>query len=284
MSYTVSIISSHPAYQNWRIQTSDEQIRDAGFLGELRDTIIPDFAKAAGVNLNGLSENGFRFIVDVLPGEHSAIINLLAGDDAPNPNPQDWTTARPTSWDPTQPVPFFEMSAEAAKAKLQTMKFGNRIFNVDGEDKVFGVVDGDPKADTHFLMLTRHPYATMVAEGFTDDLWLRYFMGAYGILKTLGVENQQYRFVANFGMGFQMSPRVHMHVLSSPQGLPGTFPEEYGFTVGSGGIILAPAGSAVHRMIIELIEERRRMTGFAPEKVSKRKELDNEIADLLKSI
>lgn len=239
-------------------------------VAELRATILPNFMRQTGIQ--NLTERGLRIAVDIekngLPRVH-----LMAGPDVAAQNPQDWLTAS-EKWDPTASGLFFEKCAAAAQDGLAKMAFGNSMLYVGEEKDIFGVMDGDPKADIHFLILSASVFGNVMDDNFTADHLSRFVETAHHLCQRLGIINQPIRFVANTGTGFQMGPRIHMHVMSAQAGLPSLFPVDYGFTVGAGGIIAAPPHSQKHNEVISLIEERLGIKGFSPEAAMLRKGID----------
>jgi diadenosine tetraphosphate (Ap4A) HIT family hydrolase len=249
-------------------------------VAELRDSLLPDFMAQAGIK--ALTKTGLRIAVDILPNE-PPVVQLMAGDNVPAQNPQDWLSAS-VCWDPTAPAIFFERCTEAARAGLEKMAFGNRMLYAGEQREVFGVVDGDPKLETHFLVLASSVFGNIMDQGFTSAQLNQFFETAFVLCRQLGILNQPIRYVANTGTGFQVGPRVHLHVLSDRRGLPSMFPSDYGFSVGAGGTIISPTESSAHLDIVDLIGQRQQIKGFSPEAKTARQELDARLLDKLESI
>ena len=239
-------------------------------VAELREIILPDFV--AQVGIREMTESGLRLSVDITR-KGSPLVQLMAGPDVAAQNPQDWMSPS-VVWNPNAPALFFERCAEAAKEGLDRMAFGNKMLYADEQRDVFGVVDGDPKSETHFLVLGRAVFGNIMDQGFTADHLNRFFETAFQLCRQLGILDQQIRFVANTGTGFQVGPRVHMHVISSRESLPSMFPVDYGFKVVAGGTIVSSEGYAVHDEVIALIEKRRGIGGFTEKAKMERMALD----------
>ncbi len=225
---------------------------------ELRIKLLPDFMAQAGIQ--DLTERGLRISVDITRN-NSPVVQLMAGPDVPAQNPQDWLSPS-VPWNPKSPALFFERCAEAAKAGSDKMAFGNRMLYAGGQRDIFGVVDGDPKLETHFLILAQAEHGNVMDQGFSADHLIRFFEIAYELCRQLGILDQPIRYVANTGTGFQVGPRVHMHVLSAKGKLPSMFPVDYGFNVTTGGTIVSPEGSAPHAEVVDLIGKRLQIKGF----------------------
>jgi len=240
---------------------SGGHLRSREAVTELRDVFLPDFMKRAG--LKDLTENGFRLALDIRQPD-SPVIHLMAGTSVAPQNPHDWLSKSLERWDPAAPAPFFEKCAEAARKGEETMAFGNQMLYAEGSRGIFGVLDGDPKSETHFLVLAAQTFGTIMDKGFTVNHLNRFFETAFQICQQLGILEQHTRFVINTGTGFQVGPRVHMHVLSAKTGLPSMFPVDYGFEVSGDGMILQPAGSAKHGEVIDVIKARQQIEGFSP--------------------
>jgi diadenosine tetraphosphate (Ap4A) HIT family hydrolase len=245
---------------------------------ELRETWLPAFLEKAGIN--NLTEKGFRLSVDI-GLTRPPVVQLMAGPDVPAQCPQDWRSPS-VVWAPFAPAAFFEQSAEAAKkgAATMPMPFGNRML-YSGERKdylgtnFFGVVDGDPKAPTHFLVLAAESFGNIL--NLSNESLCRFFEAAFALCQRMETRAQPIKYVTNIGTGFQVGPRVHMHVLSSPGKLPSIFPTDYGFQVGKGGTITSPPASPEHDAVIDLIERRKQVKGFSPEAKAERGKIDLEL-------
>ncbi len=248
-------------------------------IGDLRENVVPAFMLLAGVT--DLTQTGFRMVVDITPPVKPTI-HLVAGVGVPNLSPQDWRTPQTTSWNPQDEAPFFDSCAEAAGESLEQMKFGLGMLYAGDERDVFGVYDGDPKAKTHFLMLAAQRFGTMVDEEFTAKHWVKFFQNTYKILESLGLTNQPTRYIVNSGAGYQLAPRLHMHVQNSKGSMPRIFPHDYDFEIFPDGTILAPVGSSKHAAVIALIDQRQTIEGFSNEAIAQRKEIDQKILDALK--
>lgn len=257
------------------ISARDTDLRKPAYLRNLKNKLIPGFLRLAGIKK--LSKNGMRMVIDVV--DNNATIHLMAGSATPNPCPQDWLEPRGTVWDPKDKnaQKFFIIASQHASEGKEKTLADLKIFHTDADKEVFGVENGDPKAETHFLMLTTENFATMIHQGFSDKLWSKYFEGAYQILRTLGVQGQPTRFVVNFGMGFQATPRVHMHVQVSPKGLTSLDPKDYGFMVNDDGSVKAPEGSQEHQVVIDLFNKRKKEGGFDPLHKAIRRAIDMEM-------
>jgi diadenosine tetraphosphate (Ap4A) HIT family hydrolase len=138
-------------------------------------------------------------------------------------------------------------------------------------------MDGDPKAETHFLVLATETFGNIMDNGFTADHLNNFFEVAYKLCQQLGILGQHVRLVANTGTGFQQSPRVHMHVSSARAGLPSMFPVDYGFSVAENGTVVAPANSSGHQTILELIIQRGKVQGFSPEAKAEKLRIDEQL-------
>lgn len=254
---------------------------DAGLLRDFKSSVLPAFMEQAGIT--DLRENGFRMIVNIGDQVKPTEIHLISGENVPAFCPQDWLSL-PLTWDPDAPAPFFELCAEAARAKQPTMKFGNRLFHVDGLEGAFGVTDGDPKVENHLLVLAIERFATMADPAFTVEYWQKFFSCAERIIKTLELENNPTRYIANFGNNFQAGPRVHMHIHNSSSGLLSPFPQDYGFLVGDQGIISAPDNSPKHQQVVDLIKQGLQINGFSTEAKAEKAGIDKKILNLTKSL
>jgi len=259
--------------QNQQLQGPGGHLGSRAAVAELRNKILPDFMAQAGIQ--DLTEKGLRLAVDIPQGE-KPIIHLIAGPNVAAQCAQDWLSPA-VPWNPQAPAAFFERCAEAARNGAKRMAFGNQMLYVSDRREVFGVMDGDPKATTHFLILATDVFGNVMDKGFTAEHLNAFFETAFQLCEQFGIINQPVRFIANTGTGFQVGPRVHLHVLSSPEGLPSMFPVDYGFSVAESGIIVSPSGSPAHDRIIDLIKERQQIKGFTEEAKSKRKELDQTI-------
>ncbi|MDD5382833.1 MAG: HIT domain-containing protein [Candidatus Margulisbacteria bacterium] len=246
-------------------------LRSREAVAELREELLPDFSAQAGIQ--ELTERGLRMSVDIARNS-SPVIQLIAGPDVAAQSPQDWLSPS-VVWNPNAPALFFERCAEAAADGADKMAFGNKMLYADKQREFFGVVDGDLKAETHFLVLARAAFGNILDHGFTADHLNRFFETAFQICKQLGILDQQIRFIANTGTGFQVGPRVHMHVLSSRESLPSMFPVDYGFSVVAGGTIVSPEGSAIHDEVIALIGKRQQIKGFTEQAKTERKAIDS---------
>ncbi|MCX5748935.1 MAG: hypothetical protein NTZ10_01635 [Candidatus Saganbacteria bacterium] len=262
----------------------------------LREELISEFIKAAGVQ--DLTKNGFRFVVDFRPRISDAKVYLFAGKDTPNINPQDWMISKPEKWEPAPKGSFYFLCAEAAAERSPRMKYGNSLLYPSEGSEVFGVMDGDPKSDIHFLMMTRKNFSSMLDPGFTTAHWNTYFWGAAEILNSMKAGEMYQRISANFGLGFQTAARVHMHVQAYPGEpttvfVPPLFPEDIGLEVKPGGIIAAPAtlpgnirlyGNLMKQALLKLIDDRSKVKGSDSGSKAERSRLDRNIFELLREL
>lgn len=264
---------------HWILQLKGERKNPSGPGGhlrsreaveELRDIFLTDFMVSAG--LKDLTETGFRLALDIQRPD-SPVIHLMAGKNVAPQNPHDWLSKSLERWNPAAPAPFFEKCAEAAREGAKTMAFGNQMLYGEGSRDFFGVLDGNPKSETHFLVLAAQTFGNIMDKGFTVDHLNQFFETAFQICQQLGIFDQHTRFVINNGTGFQVGPRVHMHVMSAEKGLPSMFPVDYGFEVSEEGMILQPVGSGKHVEVIDVIKARQQIEGFSPE--AKAARLDN---------
>jgi diadenosine tetraphosphate (Ap4A) HIT family hydrolase len=237
--------------------------------------------RAAGIDC--LTEQGFRVAVEVRRQNASPEIHLIAGDRASAQNPQDWLTPS-TTWNPSGPAAFFEKCAEAAVAGQERMAFGNQMVYAGGNREIFGVMDGDPKSEIHFLVLATRSFGNFMDADFTVDHMIKFFETAYRICEEMGVLDQHIRLVSNIGTGFQVGARVHMHVQSAREGLPSMFPHDYGFEVGEGGVIRAPEGSEVHGLVTTLIGMRQQIKGFSSHAAEVKQGIDQILLGQLEKI
>ncbi|MFC1511161.1 HIT domain-containing protein [Candidatus Margulisiibacteriota bacterium] len=231
-------------------------LRSREAVTELRDVAMPDFMAWAGIR--ELTHKGFRMIVEIGPPGSPLVVQLITGTRVAPQNPQDWLSAA-KEWDPNGPARFFDAAARAARQEFRNMEdpFHNLMFYAGREREVFGVVDGDPKSETHFLVLAAEPFQHVMDPRFTADYLIKYFETAYQICEEMGISGQHIRFVTNVGSGFQEGARVHMHGQSARAGLPSMSPAAYGFGVDTGGVIIAPPNSERHGRVITLIESRK---------------------------
>ncbi|NQT30566.1 MAG: HIT domain-containing protein [Candidatus Saganbacteria bacterium] len=263
------------------LQLKRNRLMDREAVAELKEKILPQFMRGAGIE--GLIKRGFRMVVEALTPTSTPEIHLISDDTVLSQNPQDWLTP-PVTWNPGGPAVFFEKCAEAAGENAPKMAFGNEMLYVGEARDIFGVVDGDPKSETHFLVLASEAFSSIMEEGFTPEHLARFFETAYQIFATLNVVSQPIRLVINSGTGFQVGPRVHMHCQSAPEGLPSMFPLDYGFEVAAEGIIVAPKKSEPHSTAVKLIRQRQEIQGFSPEAKAGRISLDSQLRTQLKII
>lgn len=264
------------------IQVRAAQLRDPAHIRMMRNKFLHAFQKFAGIK--DLSRQGMRMVIDV--DGNVATMHFMAGLGTPNPCPHDWKAEKETKWDPQAPNFFVRVALEAKKGQ-KALANGTKLFYPDADTEVFGVESGDPKTDIHFLMLSIEPFATMVHEGFSERLWLKFFEGAYQILRTLGVEGMPTRYVANFGMGFQATARVHMHVHVQipPNELPGLNPKDYGLEVNDDGSVRAPANaSADQKRLVELADKWKNIKGFGPAQDEEKRNINKELHPLMKKL
>lgn len=234
--------------------------------------------------LPDLKKTGFRLLIDAPSEKHKAQIHLMTGPRTPNFNPQDWRTPGSTGWNPDGPAKFFDGVAETARALPLDKIFSDGIYNIDGFQPAFGRLDDDPKAETHFLMLSMDRFGCMADPGFDTAMWQKFFYGAQEILEYLGIFNQPARYIANFGEGFQQGARVHMHVLSAKDGLLKFLPQEYGFKIRDNGTIEAPENSPALSRVIALIDQRGQVKGFEAASRAQRLELDQQLFAAIRAI
>jgi len=239
-------------------------------VAELRNKLLPDFMAQAGIQ--DLTGSGLRMAVEIAQAG-SPVVHLMAGPDVPAQNPQDWLSPS-VPWNPHAPAVFFERCVAAAKEGLPKMAFGNQMLYAGANREVFGVVDGDPKAETHFLVLANEVFGNIMDRGFTAEHLNGFFGTAFQLCQQLGIIDQHIRYVANTGTGFQVGPRVHMHVTSAREGLPSMFPVDYGFGVVAGGTIVSPEDSTEHAAAMALIGKRLQIKGFSDEAKAAKKEID----------
>jgi diadenosine tetraphosphate (Ap4A) HIT family hydrolase len=268
------------AVRSAELRNSVSHLGSLAAAAELREQIIPDFMAQAGIN--NLQESGLRLTVDAAPYE-APIVRLTAGPDVPAQNPQDWLSPS-VVWNPQAKADFFELCAKAAAAGDGTMKFGNEMFYAVGNREIFGVMDGNPKQETHFLVLASAVFGNIMDRGFTAAHLHSFFETAFAICRQLGVMDQPIRYVANTGTGFQQGPRVHLHVLSDHRGLPSMSPEAYGFNVGNKGVISAPAESLAHLEVMNLISRRLEIKEFTAEAKAAKLELDAQLFSKLAAL
>ncbi|MBN3033696.1 MAG: hypothetical protein JW873_06340 [Candidatus Saganbacteria bacterium] len=269
---------------HWVVKPNDKRdfFTDRAGLSELRESIAPAFRAAAGIA--DLNRSGFRLTVD-LPCPEQTEIHLVAGQAAPCLNPQDWRTIKSTTWDPQAPLSFHEAWIEAAGRRQEALApGGRRLFYAEGEYDFFGLQDGDPKSETHFIMLSAKPFINLFDGGVTSEHWARYFGSAGQILQRLGLAGQPARLTANSGFAYQALARLHLHVQTAARPLPKLFPQDYGFLVDAEGVIEAPAGSGPHARIIGLIDQRKAVAGNDPKAPAKRQALDQQIFSALENI
>jgi|GEM_PF-2111512 len=294
-TYRTNVVLGRPSLTGFaHMRFSYEKIkggtkRPAGPLGdpetvkELRGNILPRFME--GGEIEDLTEKGFRVAVDIRPPYPSPEVHLISGNDVSAQNPQDWLSPQ-TKWNPEGPAVFFEKCAWSATRGLEIAPepFGNRMLYAGKEREVFGVMDGDPKSETHFLVLAVPVFGNIVDAGFTAEHMIKFFETAYQICEEMGILDQHIRFVLNTGTGFQVGARVHMHVQSAKEGLPIMFPEDYGFEVAECGVIRAPADSEVHGLVTTLIRARQQIQGFSSHAVEVKKGIDQILFGQLEKI
>jgi len=248
-----------------------------GMVEEIRGEILPEFMRSFDLNAD---QSGFRLVIESDRRNNSFNCHLMAGEGVPAQNPQDWTTSTRTRWKRRaegDPPSFFDLCAEAASRNAPEMKFGNAMLYPNLTDGVFGVKDGDPKAELHFLVLAGWPCGNMADTGFTSQLWYAFFLSALRILIDHNADNHHIRYIANCGSGFQVGPRVHMHVLASIHPLPSVFPSDYGFEISPDGTIKAPYEGKEQEEIIKLIRQRALIQGFSEKARIERKRLDSDL-------
>lgn len=245
---------------------------------ELRETLLPHYMKTAGIQ--DLTKQGFRLVVEAASSLSAPEIHLISGTRVAAQNPQDWLSPS-VKWDPKAPAVFFEKCTEAAVLGNETMAFGNRMLYVEGTRNIFGIMDGDPKSETHFLVLASDIFGNFMDNGFTAKHLNRFFETAFQITRTLNLLDQPIRYVANIGTGFQVGPRVHMHVQIAREGFPSMFPHDYGFSVTEKGTIMAPDGTEIRGEVIRLIKTRQEVTGFSAEAAAQRKGIDRLLINQL---
>ena len=255
-------------------------LRSREAVTELRDTLLPDFMDWAG--LHDLTERGLRIAVDILRSD-SPVVHLMAGPKVAAQSPQDWLSPS-VAWNPNAPAVFFEKCAAAAREGAETMAFGAQMLYAGKARDSFGVWDGNPKSETHFLVLANDVFGNMMDRGFTAEHLNKFFETAFQICEQLGILDQHVRFVSNIGTGFQVGPRVHMHVQSDKEGLPSMFPQDYGFKVLEDGTVEALQDSKPHREAVRLIELRKKITGFEADKKEARKIIDQLLLDQLQAL
>jgi len=237
---------------------------------ELRNKILPDFM--AWAELKDLTKTGFRVAIDIEKAE-DPVIHLMAGVGVAAQSPQDWLSP-PVIWNPNAPALFFEKSAEAAKNNSENMAFENKMLYSSSNRNIFGVVDGDPKAPTHFLILAQNTFGNIMDKGFTAQDLNKFFETAYNLCQQMGILDQHIRLVANTGTGFQVGPRVHMHILSDKDRLPSMFPVDYGFELYEDGTLFKPKTQVIRMSIMNLINRRLKIEGFSAEANQLRQTID----------
>jgi len=188
--------------------------------------------------------------------ERPAEIRLYSGAYTPNLAPQDWTTPKPVSWDPTAHTPFFEICAQAARENIAQTPSGGRLFLSPAAPEAFGLSDLDPKADSHFVLFSTGPFATIMDRDFSYKALTELFKLADHILTELGLQDQKTRYCINSGFGYQSIARLHMHVMSFAHYMPKILPQGYGFEVLKDGSVRAPEGSEKHLQVLDAIEKR----------------------------
>jgi diadenosine tetraphosphate (Ap4A) HIT family hydrolase len=231
---------------------------------KLRNIILPGFICQHDLNAE---TKGLRLVIGIEPASPALRIDLFAGDGSrgvPAQNPQDWILPTTNPWQRFSPgrISFLDRCAEAALRELPALPSefgGNQLLFPLGNSAVFAVMDGDPKAPVHFLVLASEPYGNMADDNFTAELWGAFFQAAARVLSEKA-DNCYARLVANFGGGFQVGPRVHLHVMASPEPFPSLFPADYGFIENQDGSISAPAGSQKHEEAIALLQSRKAAT------------------------
>lgn len=252
-------------------------------VAELRRRVLGFMAEHG---LDG-DQKGFRLVIENDRSINSFTCHLMAGEGVPAQNPQDWMTSTRTKWvkyAEGAPPSFLDLCAEAASRNAPEVSPGRALLYPKIVDGVFGIRDGDPKADLHFMVLASQPYGNMADKEFTGLLWYAYFLSAMKILAEHNADNDHIRYIANCGSGFQVGPRVHLHVLASPRPLPSIFPSDYGFEISSDGTIEAPSGGKAQNVIINLIQQRRLIQGFSKEALNRRKRLDADLLCFLEGI
>lgn len=265
------------------ISAKDTDLRNPAFLRNVKNKVLPAFLRLAGIK--DISKRGMRMVIDVRPDQCLAMIHLMAGSATPNPCPQDWTVPRETKWDPKAPN-FFQKVAAAAKNGEKATASGTKLFYPDADNEVFGIESGDPKTDIHFLMLSMQHYDTLADARMSERLWLKFFEGAYQILRTLEVEGRPTRYVANFGMGFQATARLHMHVhvQKSPNVLPSLDPKDHGLEVNDDGSVRVPANSPDHERLVALIKKWEATKGFGTAQDETRRNINKELHPLMEQL
>lgn len=252
---------------------------------ELKDKIIPAFMHWAGIT--DIRTRGFRIVVEAGPELKQTQVHLIAGNENTpllSQNPQDWLSP-PVQWNPdVESAPFFDFCSLAATQGDVLMRFGQKMLYAPDQRTVFGVIDGDPKSETHFLVLASQAFSCILDPGFTIDYLIKFFEVAYALSEQQGINKQTIRLVINTGQGAQAGPRVHLHVQSSSGKLPSMFPVTYGFSITPEGIIQPPSNSGIHIDIIDLIRERLAIKGFSPEAKQARLVLDAQIMHALAQI
>jgi len=256
-------------------------IGDIQVIAELREKLVPYYMMEA--NIHSLVSKGFRLVIDYPSPNKPAEVHLISGKGTGHVSPPDWLTARVDAWDPSARADFYSMCSQAARSRLNKVLSGNRMFYPSDQNDIFAVENGDPKADSHWLMFSIYDhFRTMADPHFTADLWRKYFLGAQAILKSLGIDGRPARYTVNFGLGAM--PRPHLHILSYSGDMLSPFPSDHGFIAQDNGTIVAPKGSDIHAKVIALIKERGNISGSSSEAKAEKKKLDEMIFNYLKLI
>ncbi len=280
---TAESLIAQGTYRHWRITLKNKRdlpqgpggiLRSPAAVAELRDEFLPNFMLIAG--LNDLTRRGFRMVVESADSVCAPEIHLISGQGVAAQNPQDWLSPS-VPWNPQAPAVFFEKCAEAAASGQAKMAFGNQMLYAGENRDVFGVRDGDPKSDIHFLILAREAFGNFMDQGFTAEHLNQFFETAFRISHTLMFEFDPVRYTANLGTGFQVGPRVHMHVQHAREDLPSLFPQTYGFSVTKQGTVTAPADSPAHKEVVRLIAARQEIKGFSSEAAAQRRAIDQQL-------
>lgn len=202
--------------------------------GRLSETAIRDLTLNVLPYFRDAVKDGFRMVVEaplpcVVPEVH-----ILSGKGVAPVSPQDWRTPK-----------------DKIRRRLYMGIDGHILIR---KREAFGVGSVDPKSQIHFLMLTLKCFEDLW--GLPTETWIELFQGAQQILKTLGAQGQQARYVVETGEGYQRYPGPYLEIMAA-KSLPSFFPQDYGFKVNGEGVIEAPNGSQPHKEMITMIEKRR---------------------------
>lgn len=179
---------------------------------------------------------------------------------------------------------FVEECVNSHKHFMSETRFGSRLHS--GAMRSFGATELDGKADFHFLAIPEEPFETLMDHDCNKLMWLDLFSTAQMILERTYRDKGAVRYIADFGLGYQPSPKAYLNVqcFADHMPMPSLFPGVYGFSITDTGMVRAPKGADLQQEIIRIINQRKRLKGYEENIVTQRRSCDHSIFPGLKSI